>query len=87
MKREINRTGFLIIFAYIHIEAAFLSVIFTRCAAICPHLSAFSLSLYESVGCFTVYGIVFRKKDADDSVYFFAIYLFKNEAASEMFTP
>ena len=87
MKREINRTAFLIIFAYIHIEAAFLSVIFTRCAAIYPHLSAFSLSLYESVGSLAVYGIVFRKKDADESVYFLAIYLLKNESASEISTP
>lgn len=87
MKREINRTAFLIIFAYIHIEAAFLSVIYTRRSAFNRHLSAFRLSLYESVGCFTVYGIVFKKKDAHESVYFFAIYLFKNESASEMSTP
>lgn len=87
MKREINRTAFLIIFAYIHIDTAFLSVIFTRRSAFRRHLSAFRLSLYESVGCFTVYGIVFKKTDAQESVYFFAIYLFKNESASEMSTP
>lgn len=87
MKREINRTAFLIIFAYIHIEAAFLSVIYTRRSAFNRHLSAFRLSLYESVGCFTVYGIVFKKTDAHESVYFFAIYLFKNGSASEMSTP